>query len=35
MEEFQEHEYEFLRRLDEERVGRRTLLKRGLQQAPG
>ena len=30
MEDYQEQEYEFLRRLEEERIGRRTLLKRGL-----
>ena len=30
MEDFQEQEYEFLRRLEEERIGRRKLLKRGL-----
>ena len=36
MEDYQEQEYEFLRRLEEERIGRRTLLKRGLaRQAPG
>ena len=35
MEEFQEQEYEFLRRLEEERIGRRTLLKRGLATAVG
>ena len=35
MEDFQEQEYEFLRRLDEERFGRRTLLKRGLATAAG
>jgi putative spermidine/putrescine transport system substrate-binding protein len=35
MEDFQEHEYEFLRRLDEERIGRRTLLKRGAAAGAG
>ncbi len=35
MEDFQEQEYEFLRRLDEERVDRRKLLKRGLATAAG
>ena len=35
MEDFQEQEYEFLRRLDEERFGRGTLLKRGLATAAG
>ena len=30
MEEFQEQEYEFLRRLEEERIDRRTLVRRGL-----
>ncbi len=35
MEDFQEQEYEFLRRLEEERVGRRTLLKRGLAAGAG
>ena len=35
MEDFQEQEYEFLRRLDEERVGRRVLLKRGLAAGAG
>ena len=35
MEDFQEQEYEFLRRLEEERIGRRTLLKRGLATAVG
>ena len=35
MEDFQEQEYEFLRRLDEERFGRRTLLKRGIATAAG
>ena len=35
MEDFQEQEYEFLRRLDEERVGRKTLLKRGLVAGAG
>ena len=35
MEEFQEQEYEFLRRLDEEKLGRRTLVKRGLAAGAG
>ena len=35
MEDFQEQEYEFLRRLEEERFGRRTLLKRGLATGAG
>src|ERR1044071_5487108 len=35
MEDFQEQEYEFLRRLDEERMGRRTLVKRGLAAGAG
>ena len=35
MEDFQEHEYEFLRRLEEERVDRRGLLKRGLAAGVG
>ena len=35
MEDFQEQEYEFLRRLEEERIGRRKLLKRGLAGAAG
>ena len=35
MEDFQEQEYEFLRRLEEERIGRRKLLKRGLATAAG
>src|SRR4051812_34532940 len=35
MEEFQEQEYEFLRRLDEEKIGRRTLVKRGLAAGAG
>lgn len=35
MEGYQEQEYEFLRRLEEERVGRRTLLKRGLAAGAG
>jgi putative spermidine/putrescine transport system substrate-binding protein len=35
VEDFQEQEYEFLRRLEEERIGRRTLLKRGLATAVG
>jgi len=35
VEDFQEQEYEFLRRLDEERFGRSTLLKRGLATAAG
>jgi putative spermidine/putrescine transport system substrate-binding protein len=35
VEDFQEQEYEFLRRLDEERFGRRTLLKRGIATAAG
>jgi len=35
MEDFQEQEYEFLRRLEEERVGRRTVLKRGLAAGAG
>ena len=35
MEDFQEQEYEFLRRLEEERFDRRKLLKRGLATAAG
>lgn len=35
MEDFQEQEYEFLRRLDEERIGRRSLLRRGLALGVG
>ena len=35
MEDFQEQEYEFLRRLEEERVDRRQLLKRGLAAGVG
>ena len=35
MEDFQEQEYEFLRRLEEEKVGRKTLLKRGLAAGAG
>ena len=35
MEDFQEQEYEFLRRLEEEKIGRRKLLKRGLVGAAG
>jgi putative spermidine/putrescine transport system substrate-binding protein len=35
VEDFQEQEYEFLRRLDEERFGRGTLLRRGLATAVG
>src|SRR4051812_24782475 len=35
MEDFQEQEYEFLRRLEEEKVGRRTLVKRGLAAGAG
>ena len=35
MEDFQEQEYEFLRKLEEEKVGRRTLLKRGLAAGAG
>jgi putative spermidine/putrescine transport system substrate-binding protein len=35
VEDFQEQEYEFLRRLEEERIGRRKLLKRGLATAAG
>lgn len=35
MEDFQEQEYEFLRKLDEEKVGRRTVLKRGLAAGAG
>ena len=35
MEDFQEQEYEFLRRLEEEKVGRRTVLKRGLAAGAG
>ena len=35
MEDFQEQEYEFLRRLEDERVGRRTLVKRGLAVGAG
>ena len=35
MEDFQEQEYEFLRRLEEERVDRRVILKRGLAAGVG
>jgi putative spermidine/putrescine transport system substrate-binding protein len=35
VEDFQEQEYEFLRRLEEEKIGRRRLLKRGLAGAAG
>ncbi len=35
MEDYQEQEYEFLRRLDEERLDRRKLLKRGLAAGAG
>ena len=35
MEDFQEQEYEFLRRLEEERVDRRTLLRRGAAVGAG
>ena len=35
MEDFQEQEYEFLRRLEEERVDRRTLVRRGLAAGIG
>jgi putative spermidine/putrescine transport system substrate-binding protein len=35
VEGYQEQEYEFLRRLEEERVGRRTVLKRGLAAGAG
>ncbi len=35
MEDFQEQEYEFLRRLEEERIGRRALIKRGLAAGAG
>ncbi len=35
MEDFQEQEYEFLRRLEEEKIGRRKLLKRGLAVGAG
>lgn len=35
MEDFQEQEYEFLRRLEEERVDRRTLLRRGVVAGAG
>ena len=35
MEDFQEQEYEFLRRLDEERLDRRTLLRRGAVAGAG
>ena len=35
MEDFQEQEYEFLRRLEEERIDRRTLVKRGLAAGVG
>jgi putative spermidine/putrescine transport system substrate-binding protein len=35
VEDFQEQEYEFLRRLDEERVDRRTLLRRGIAAGAG
>ena len=35
MEDYQEQEYEFLRRLEEDRIGRRTLLRRGLAAGAG
>ena len=35
MEDFQEQEYEFLRRLEEERIDRRTMVKRGLAAGIG
>ena len=35
MDDFQEQEYEFLRRLDEERLDRRTLLRRGVAAGAG
>ena len=35
MEDFQEQEYEFLRRLEDERIGRRTLVKRGITAGVG
>ena len=35
VEDFQEQEYEFLRRLDEERLDRRTLLRRGVAAGAG
>ena len=35
MEDFQEQEYEFLRRLEEEKLDRRKLLKRGLAAGAG
>jgi hypothetical protein len=35
VEDFQEQEYEFLRRLDEERIDRRRLIKRGLVAGVG
>ncbi|TML69216.1 MAG: ABC transporter substrate-binding protein [Actinobacteria bacterium] len=35
MEDYQEQEYEFLRRLDEERIDRRRLIKRGLAAGAG
>ena len=35
MEDFQEQEYEFLRRLEEERIDRRTLVRRGLAAGIG
>ena len=35
MEDFQEQEYEFLRRLEEERFDRRTLLRRGVAAGAG
>ncbi len=35
MEDFQEQEYEFLRRLEEEKIGRRSLVKRGLAASAG
>ena len=35
MEDFQEQEYEFLRKLEEEKIGRKTLLKRGLAAGAG
>ena len=35
MEDYQEQEYEFLRRLEDERIGRRTLVKRGITAGVG
>ena len=35
MEDFQEQEYEFLRRLEEERLDRRSLLRRGIAAGAG